>query len=131
MMNRVEFRHREIRGGGSPYALRLMGRALRGWVHGADPFDSLGFARPMDELKRRIAADPRYLEGCLQRSFVKNTHRLTLVVSPDRDLEEKNAAAEEARVEAAVRPHDRRGERGRAPRCPRLQAVPACPGLAG
>src|SRR5208337_811753 len=102
MMNRVEFRHREIRGGGSPYALRLMGRALRGWVHGANPFDSLGFVEPMNELKRRMAADPRYLEGCLDRSFVSNPHRLTLIVGPDRDLEEKNAAAEDARVEAVV-----------------------------
>jgi Zn-dependent M16 (insulinase) family peptidase len=102
MMNRIEFRHREIRGGGGPYALRLMGRALRGWVHGANPFDSLQFVEPMSELKRRIAADPRYLEGCLDRSFVSNPHRLTLVVSPDRDLEERNAAAEDARVEAVV-----------------------------
>jgi len=102
MMNRVEFRHREIKGGGSPYALRLMGRAFRGWVHGADPFDSLEFAGPMNELKRRMAAQPRYLEGCLERSFVSNPHRLTLVVSPDRDQEERDAAAEAARVEAAL-----------------------------
>ncbi|MGO9309713.1 MAG: insulinase family protein [Spirochaetia bacterium] len=102
MMNRVEFRHREIRGGGSPYALRLMGRTLRGWVHGADPFDSLEFAGPMNELKRRLAADPRYLEGCIDRSFVSNPHRLTLVVGPDREQEEQDAAAETARVQTAL-----------------------------
>jgi len=102
MMNRVEFRHREIKGGGSPYALRLMGRAFRGWVHGADPFDSLEFAGPMNELKTRMAAWPRYLEACLERSFVGNHHRLTLVVSPDRDQEERDAAAETARVQGVI-----------------------------
>jgi Zn-dependent M16 (insulinase) family peptidase len=102
MMNRVEFRHREIRGGGSPYALRLMGRTLRGWVHGANPFDSLEFAGPMDVLKKRLAAEARYLEGCLERNFVSNPHRLTLVVSPDPGQEERDAAAETARVEAVL-----------------------------
>jgi presequence protease len=102
MMNRVEFRHREIKGGGSPYALRLMGRAFRGWVHGADPFDSLEFAGPMSELKKRIGARPRYLEECLERGFVSNTHRLTLVVTPESGPEERDAAAEKARVATAL-----------------------------
>jgi hypothetical protein len=102
MINRVEFRHREIRGNGSPYGLRLMGRAFRGWVHGADPFSSLGFSESMGELKARIAADPRLLEKCLGSSFVSNPHRLTLVVRPDRDQEARDAAEEGARIAAAV-----------------------------
>ncbi|HEY9593195.1 MAG TPA: insulinase family protein, partial [Spirochaetia bacterium] len=103
MMNRVEFRHREIRGSGSPYALRLMGRAFRGWVHGLDPFDSLGFAASMEELKKRMARDPRYLETTIERSLVKNPHHLTLVVRPDQGQEERDAAAEAARVAAALK----------------------------
>jgi Zn-dependent M16 (insulinase) family peptidase len=102
MMDRVEFRHREIKGGSSPYALRLMGRTLRGWVHGVDPFDSLGFESSMKELKARLAGDSRYLEGCLDRGFVSNPHRLTLVVRPDAGQEERDAAAEKARIAAVV-----------------------------
>jgi Zn-dependent M16 (insulinase) family peptidase len=102
MLNRVEFRHREIKGSGSPYALRLMGRAYRGWVHGADPFDSLEFAGPMAELKKRMAARPRYLEECLEQGFLANPHRLTLVVSPDQAQVERDAAEEEARLAAHV-----------------------------
>jgi Zn-dependent M16 (insulinase) family peptidase len=102
MVNRVEFRHREIRGGGGPYALRLMGRAFRGWVHGSNPFDSLEFDGPMKELKTRIAGRPRYLEECIQRGFVSNLHRLTLVVIPDREQEERDTAAESARVADVV-----------------------------
>ncbi|HET6450675.1 MAG TPA: insulinase family protein [Spirochaetia bacterium] len=109
MMNRVEFRHREIKGSGSPYALRLMGRAFRGWVHGADPFDSLEFARPMAELKKRIAANPRHLESCLEKGLVANPHRLTLVVTPDQGQEARDAAAESARL---VEMTDRLGAAG-------------------
>jgi presequence protease len=102
MINRVEFRHREIRGNGSPYALRLMGRALRGWVHGIDPFMSLEFSSPMKELKARLAGNPRYLEECLERSLHANPHRLTLVVRPDRGQEKRDAAEDRSRLAAAV-----------------------------
>jgi presequence protease len=102
MINRVEFRHREIRGNGSPYALRLMGRALRGWVHGSDPFSALLFSPSMAELKRRLAADPRHLEQTIRRTLLENPHRLTLVVRPDRDQEARETAEDAARLAATV-----------------------------
>ncbi|MGD0724681.1 MAG: insulinase family protein [Spirochaetia bacterium] len=103
MINRVEFRHREIRGSGSPYALRLMGRALRGWVHGMDPFSSLEFTASMKELKARLAGNSRYLEECLDRGFFSNPHRLTLLVRPDRGQEAREAEEDKARLDAAIR----------------------------
>jgi Zn-dependent M16 (insulinase) family peptidase len=102
MINRVEFRHREIRGNGSPYALRLMGRALRGWVHGLDPFASLGFDSSMKELKVRLAADPKLLEKTILSNLVSNPHRLTLVVRPDPGQEARDAAEESARLKDVI-----------------------------
>jgi presequence protease len=102
MINRVEFRHREIRGNGSPYALRLMGRVLRGWAHGSDPFSALAFSPSMAELKKRLAADPRHLEETIRRTLVENPHRLTLVVRPDRDQEPREAAQDAARLAEVV-----------------------------
>jgi hypothetical protein len=102
MINRVEFRHREIRGSGSPYALRLMGRAFRGWVHGMEPFSSIEFSASMKELKARLAGNPRYLEECLGRGFVSNPHRLTLLVRPDRGQEARETAEDKARLAAAI-----------------------------
>jgi presequence protease len=102
MINRVEFRHRELRGGGGPYSLRLMGRSLRGWVHGMDPIRSLQFAASMAELKERLASDPRWLEKDLDRDFLSNPHRLTLVVRPDREQEARDAAEEGTRLAAAT-----------------------------
>lgn len=102
MINRVEFRHREIRGNGSPYALRLMGRAFRGWVHGMDPFSSLEFSSAMKELKARLTGNPRYLEESLDRGFCSNPHRLTLLVRPDRTQEAREAAEDAASLAAAI-----------------------------
>jgi len=103
MINRVEFRHREIRGNGSPYALRLMGRTLRGWVHGIDPVSSLEFDSAMAEVKSQLSRDPRCLEGIIDRELVANLHRVLLVVRPDREQEQREAASEKARVADAVR----------------------------
>ena len=102
MINRVEFRHRELRGNGSPYALRLMGRTLRGWVHGLDPFASLGFDASMKELKARLASDAKLLEKTLLANFVTNPHRLTLVVRPDPGQEARDAAEESSRLRAVI-----------------------------
>jgi Zn-dependent M16 (insulinase) family peptidase len=103
MINRVEFRHREIRGNGSPYALRLMGRALRGWVHGIDPVASLEFDSVMAAVKARLTEDPRLLEGIIRRDFLSNPHRVTLVVRPDRAQEQQEAESERARVADVIR----------------------------
>ncbi|HTP58502.1 MAG TPA: insulinase family protein, partial [Spirochaetia bacterium] len=103
MVNRVEFRHREIRGNGSPYALRLMGRAFRGWVHGIDPVASLEFDSVMAAVKANLARDPRLLEGIIRRDLLSNPHRVTLVVRPDGTQEQREADAEKARVADAVR----------------------------
>jgi hypothetical protein len=103
MLNRVEFRHREIRGNGSPYALRLMGRAFRGWVHGIDPVSSLEFDSVMSSVKSRLTQDPRLLLKLIREDLVSNPHRVTLTVSPDRTQEQREADSEKARVAEAVR----------------------------
>jgi Zn-dependent M16 (insulinase) family peptidase len=97
-LNRIEFRHREIRGNGSPYALRLMRRALRGWSAGADPVDSLEFAPVMASLRRRLASDARLFERLAADRLLGNLHRATLVVRPDPDQEARDAADERGRI---------------------------------
>ena len=130
MVNRVEFRNREIRGNGQPYALRLMGRCLRGWTHGMDPVDSLAFTPAMEELKARIAAGSGYFEAMIRERLLENTHRVTLVVRPDPDQE----AREQGEAAAALRSLEAgltQAAEGQGPaRCGRLQGVPGEAGLA-
>ncbi len=102
-LNRVEFRNREIRGNGSPYALRLMRRVLRAWTYGADPVASLEFAPVMASLKRRLAADDRFFERLVSDRLLGNLHRATLVVRPDTGQEARVAADEASRIAAIQR----------------------------
>ncbi len=81
-LRKVEFRNREIRGGG-PFGLRLMRRALRGWLHGASPEASLRFNDHFEQIKAEAASDPRYFERLIDRFLLANPHRSTLIVTPD------------------------------------------------
>lgn len=79
----VEFSSREIRRGGGTYGLRLLSRTLRGWLHGAAPDRTLSFEAPLAELRRRMDAEPRYLEKKLREWILDNPHRSTVTVYPD------------------------------------------------
>lgn len=81
-LKRVEFRNREIKGG-SPFGLRLMGKSLRGWLHGYSPETTLEFSRWMEELKGKVSVDSEYFEKLVQQIFINNKHRVTVVVRPD------------------------------------------------
>ncbi len=94
-LNKIEFRNREIRGGG-PYGLRMMRRLLRGWVHGTEPERSLRFRDTFDQLKARMDAHPRYLEAFIEHHLIDNPHRSTLIVVPDPEQEHREILEEEA-----------------------------------
>ncbi len=87
----VEFRAREIRGG-SPFGMRLMGRALRGWLHDRPPLESLAFESPMENLRRQVK--PGFFERIIRSELLDNNHRSTVIVSPDPELQKQRDADE-------------------------------------
>jgi len=89
----MEFSSREIRRSGGPFSLVWMSRSLRAWLHGGNPWDSLLFASPFSELKRRIEEDGRYFEKMIHRYLLDNAHRAFVIIEPKENfLEEKEAA---------------------------------------
>jgi hypothetical protein len=88
-LRKVEFRNREIRSGG-PFGLRLMRRALRGWLHGAGPTTTLEFTRWFERLRADVASDSRYFEKLIDEQLIQNAHRSTVVVEPDPDHDDRN-----------------------------------------
>jgi Zn-dependent M16 (insulinase) family peptidase len=88
----MEFSHREIRRSGGPFSLVWMRRSLRGWLHGAKPWESLLFVPCMAELKRRLAAEGRYFESLIRKYLLDNPHRALVVLNPEKDLLEKREA---------------------------------------
>lgn len=83
----VEFRAREIRGGG-PFGLRLIRKQLRGWLHGASPSKTLRFNKYIDEVKDNCRTKG-YLENLIEELFINNTHYSVVSVRPDNTLQQK------------------------------------------
>lgn len=97
-LNTIEFRLRENNTGSFPRGLSLMLRSLTTWLYGGDPLGVLAFEGPLDRLKRQLADDPGYFERLIDRAFLSNPHRTTLVLEPDPELRKREAAAEKERL---------------------------------
>jgi presequence protease len=93
-MNTIEFRLRENNSGSFPRGLNLMLRALTTWLYDADPLCLLAFEAPIGILKASLAANPRFFENMIERFFLNNPHRATLILEPDPDLAVREEAAE-------------------------------------
>ncbi len=106
----LEFSNREIRRAGGPYSLVWMRRALRSWLHGANPWDNLLFVPTFTEVKRRITEDKRYLEGLIQKYLLANPHHSLVSVDPEVGLLERKEEAlrsELDRIEKSLSPEER------------------------
>jgi Zn-dependent M16 (insulinase) family peptidase len=101
-LNTVEFRFRENNSGNYPRGLLLMLRALTTWLYDADPFTLLAFESPLSEVKSQLASNSSFFEGLIQRFFLDNPHRTTLILHPDPTLTEREEGEERERL-AAVR----------------------------
>ncbi len=97
-LNTIEFRLRENNSGNFPRGLALMLRSLTTWLYGRDPLSLLAFEGPLGRLKKEIAANPRYFERLIDRAFLSNPHRTTVVLEPDSSLRKKEADAEKERL---------------------------------
>jgi Zn-dependent M16 (insulinase) family peptidase len=110
----MEFSHLEIRRAGGPFSLAWLRRSLRGWLHGARPWDTLLFTPSFQELKGRLAANPRYLESLISTYLLANPHRVLITVEPEADFQEKRErrlAEELAGKEGALKGEGRRALR--------------------
>lgn len=100
-LNTVEFALRENNTGGFPRGIALMLRALGSWLHGGDPLSRLAFEAPLNAIKAKWAADPRYFDRLIRQRLLDNPHRASVLLKPDPELGQREAAEEQARLERA------------------------------
>ena len=100
-LNTVEFRLRENNSRNYPQGLVLMLRALTTWLYDFDPLALLAFEAPLSKVKAQLAADSSFFEGMIERFFLNNLHRTTLILQPDPTLLEKEEAEERERLATA------------------------------
>lgn len=85
----IDFSNREIRRSGGPFALTLMRRSLRGWIHGFGPEATLRYVPAFEEVKKRLAVNPGYIQGLMTAWFIQNDHRSLVTVYPDNAYEKR------------------------------------------
>lgn len=99
-LNTIEFQMREFNTGNFPRGLAIFIDSLPNWVHGGDivtGMDSVGW---VNYVREQYTANPRFFEALIQRYFIDNPHRVTLVLEPDAEWSIKRAAQEQARLDA-------------------------------
>ncbi|MDC7242004.1 MAG: insulinase family protein, partial [Spirochaetales bacterium] len=97
-MRRVEFRAREIKGGG-PFGMRLLRKVAKGWNYGFLPEQCVQFAPVMEEV-RNLAQSPTYFESILKEWILDNSHWTLLTVRPDSGMQKAQEEAERAALDA-------------------------------
>ncbi|XP_063700443.1 presequence protease, mitochondrial [Culicoides brevitarsis] len=86
------------------FGLGLLFNLTALWNHGtgSDLISSMEVANTIARFRKNLAEDPKYLEKKVEQYFIKNKHKLTLTMSPDKDHEAKFAAAEQKLLQEKV-----------------------------
>lgn len=92
-IHQIEFHRKEVTNSPYPYGIKLLMRVIGSWLHGGAPERILQLDADIFRLRQEIDQGP-FLEGRLERYFLKNPHRVRLLLSPD----QRKAAEEERRV---------------------------------
>jgi Zn-dependent M16 (insulinase) family peptidase len=90
-MRLVEFRAREMKGGG-PFGIRLLRKIMKGWNYDRNPGASLRFAPVMEEVREK-AKTKGYFESILKQWILENPHWTLVTVKPDTQMAKKQEAA--------------------------------------
>ncbi|WP_373095471.1 insulinase family protein [Zhongshania sp.] len=96
VLHQLELQQREIGGDGYPYGLQLILTALGSATHRGKPIELLNLDPALQALRKR-AAEPDYIKQ-LAQSLLDNPHRVTLIMSPDENIQQRIEQAEKQRL---------------------------------
>ena len=97
-INSVEFALRENNSGRFPVGLSVMLRSLTTWLHDGDPLAPLRFEEPLKNIKAKILSEKRWFESLMQKWLVENPHRVTVILTPDTGLAERQEEEEKKAI---------------------------------
>lgn len=98
-LHQLELHQREISGDSYPYGLQLMMAGLSTAVHRGDPIRLLDIEPALKQLREDIR-NPDFIPGLIRELLLNNMHRVTLTMTPDAGIPEREAQAEKARLAA-------------------------------
>lgn len=98
VLHQLELHQREIGGDSYPYGLQLILNGLASATHRGDPLAVLNLEPVLEKLREDIK-DPLFIRT-LARELLENPHRVTLTMTPDRQLAAHRDSAEAKRLAA-------------------------------
>ncbi|KAM9349611.1 presequence protease, mitochondrial isoform 1-T1 [Symphorus nematophorus] len=84
------------------FGLSLASYIASSWNHDGDPVELLQINESVTKFRQALKENPRFLQEKVKHYFKENTHRLTLSMSPDEAYREKQAKAEEEKLQKKI-----------------------------
>ncbi len=97
-INSIEFSLRENNTGSYPRGMMIMLRALNSWLYDEDPMARIVFEESLNSVKAHINENDRYFEALIEKYFLENNHRTTVILRPEKGLFEKEKKSEEKKL---------------------------------
>ncbi|XP_053186415.1 presequence protease, mitochondrial [Scomber japonicus] len=84
------------------FGLSLASYIASSWNHDGNPVELLQISDSVEKFRQSLKENPRFLQDKVKQYFKENTHRLTLSMSPDDAYLEKQAKAEEEKLQKKI-----------------------------
>ena len=82
----------------SMFPLRMLYRVIEGWIYEKDSDTFLKMGQTLDAVRQRWQENPSIFNKHIREKLIENPHRLTSILSPDRDMQGKVDADLAARM---------------------------------
>ena len=99
-VNTAEFALRENNSGRFPRGLAAMVRSLSTWLYDGDPLAPLCYEAPLASIKERLARGEKLFESLIRTWLLDNSHRATVLLTPDPALAMRREETEKTRLRA-------------------------------
>ena len=73
----------------SMFPLRMLYRVIQGWIYEKDPDTFLKMGQILADVRERWLENPSIFNQLIRERLIENPHRLTNILSPDRDMQAK------------------------------------------
>lgn len=99
LLHKIEI---QIKHQSTSFGLALTSYIASCWNHDGDPVELLKISENVSRFRQCLKDNSRFLQDKVQQYFKDNTHRLTLSMSPDEKYLEKQAEAEENKLQDKI-----------------------------
>ncbi|XP_028282436.1 presequence protease, mitochondrial [Parambassis ranga] len=99
LLHRIEI---QMKHQSTNFGLSLASYVASSWNHDGDPVELLQISDCVAKFRQALKGNPQLLQDKVKYYFKENTHRLTLSMSPDQAYLEKQAQAEEEKLQKKV-----------------------------